>query len=254
MLNFNVLFLLNLAFFVFPKIYESAPNKTLFFGILSLAYLTTRLRCGVLYRFMVGRPPFCVWYPLINRGKTGGGKAELFLKNPKNYFEGFLSGASRISRVWGRHSPTRFPQGQNERKANFGTSVESCSEKLPLSSAADFAAIYKGRCGCFRQYSDCSGSFCPLWFCFLLRTETENAKRIFTFFITTTVAPCRSAKSGAIFLGQTSPSPPTTTGMFGLPKIGAIKAANLFRLTACATYCGLLSLCLCVGIFVCCDF
>ena len=155
--------------------------------------------------------------------KQGGGKAELFLKNPKNYFEGFLSGASRISRVWGRHSPTRFPQGQNERKANFGTSVESCSEKLPLSSATDFAAIYKGRCGCFRQYSDCSGSFCPLWFCFLLRTETENAKRIFTFFITTTVAPCRSAKSGAIFLGQTTPSPPTTTGMFGLPKIGAIK-------------------------------
>ena len=36
-----------------------------------------------------------------------------------------------ISRVWGRHSPTRFPQGQNERKANFGTSVESCSKKLP---------------------------------------------------------------------------------------------------------------------------
>ena len=32
-----------------------------------------------------------------------------------------------FSRVWGRHSPTRFPQGQNERKANFGTAVESCS-------------------------------------------------------------------------------------------------------------------------------
>ena len=53
------------------------------------------------------------------------------MKNPKKYFEGFLSGASRISRVWGRHSPTRFPQGQNERKANFGTAVESCSKKLP---------------------------------------------------------------------------------------------------------------------------
>ncbi|MFR6695426.1 MAG: hypothetical protein ACLUS6_16325 [Dysosmobacter sp.] len=83
------------------------------------------------------------------------------MKNPKKYFERFLSGASRISRVWGRHSPTRFPQGQNERKANFGTAVESCSEKLPLSSAADFAAIYKGRCGCFRQYSDCGGVSCP---------------------------------------------------------------------------------------------
>ena len=53
------------------------------------------------------------------------------MKNPKKYFEGFLSGVSRISRVWGRHSPTRFPQGQNERKANFGTAVESCSKKLP---------------------------------------------------------------------------------------------------------------------------
>jgi hypothetical protein len=88
--------------------------------------LTTRLRCSVLYRFMVGRPPFCAWCPLTNRRKTGS-KGELFLKNPKNYFEGFLSGVSRISRVLGRHSPTRFPQGQNEQKANFGTSVESCS-------------------------------------------------------------------------------------------------------------------------------
>ena len=92
--------------------------------------LTTRLRCGVLYRFRMVKPPFCAWCPLTNRRKTGC-EAELFLKNPKKYFEGFLSGASRISRVWGRHSPTRFPQGQNERKANFGTAVESCSKKLP---------------------------------------------------------------------------------------------------------------------------
>ena len=76
------------------------------------------------------KPPFCAWCPLTNRRKTGC-EAELFLKNPKKYFEGFLSGASRISRVWGRHSPTRFPQGQNERKANFGTAVGSCSKKLP---------------------------------------------------------------------------------------------------------------------------
>jgi len=85
----------------------------------------------VLYRFRMVKPPFCAWCPLTNRRKTGC-EAELFLKNPKKYFEGFLSGASRISRVWGRHSPTRFPQGQNERKANFGTAVESCSKKLPL--------------------------------------------------------------------------------------------------------------------------
>ena len=47
------------------------------------------------------------------------------------------------------------------RKAKFGTVVESCSGKLPLSSAANFAAIYKGRCGCFRQYSDYGGVSCP---------------------------------------------------------------------------------------------
>ena len=65
--------------------------------------------------FSHGKTSFgCAWCPLTNRRKTGC-KAELFLKNPKNYFEGFSSGVSRISRVWGRHSPTRFPQGQNER-------------------------------------------------------------------------------------------------------------------------------------------
>jgi hypothetical protein len=85
------------------------------------------------------KPPFCAWCPLTNRRKTGC-EAELFLKNPKKYFEGFLSGASRISRVWGRHSPTRFPQGQNERKANFGTAVESCSEKLRRSPAPVLSA------------------------------------------------------------------------------------------------------------------
>jgi len=100
--------------------------------------LTTRLRCGVLYRFRMVKPPFCAWCPLTNRRKTGC-EAELFLKNPKKYFEGFLSGASRISRVWGRHSPTRFPQGQNERKANFGTAVESCSKKSTLRLGVLFA-------------------------------------------------------------------------------------------------------------------
>ena len=63
------------------------------------------------------------------------------------------------SRVWGRHSPTRFPQGQNERKANFGTAVESCSKKLPLSSAA----LVCGYTGLLHQYSDCGGVFCPLF-------------------------------------------------------------------------------------------
>ena len=70
--------------------------------------LTTRLRWGVLYRFRMVKTSF-----RLPHGCGG------------------ISGVSRISRVWGRHSPTRFPQGQNERKANFGTSVESCSKKLP---------------------------------------------------------------------------------------------------------------------------
>ncbi|EEX21964.1 hypothetical protein BLAHAN_05325 [Blautia hansenii DSM 20583] len=58
--------------------------------------LTTRLRWGVLYRFRMVKPPFCAWCSLTNRRKTGC-KAELFLKNPKKYFEGFLSGVSRMA-------------------------------------------------------------------------------------------------------------------------------------------------------------
>ena len=73
------------------------------------------------------------------------------MKNPKKYFEGFLSGASRISRVWGRHSPTRFPQGQNERKANFGTAVESCSDNSRSATAVKLrispSAAYNDRKG-----------------------------------------------------------------------------------------------------------
>ena len=108
------------------------------------------------------------------------------MKNSKKYFEGFLSGASRISRVWGRHSPTRFPQGQNERKANFGTAVESCSKKLPLSSTADFAAIRRGAAWLVSVNIAITAA-CPAHLCSPLRTETENAKRSFGFFITTTV-------------------------------------------------------------------
>ena len=36
-------------------------------------------------------------------------------------------GASRISRVLGKALPNKIPMGQNERTANYGTSVESCS-------------------------------------------------------------------------------------------------------------------------------
>ena len=80
-------------------------------------------------------------YPFTNRRKTGC-KAELFLKKSPHKSVQKSAKSCRClmlffvchagdSRVWGRHSPTRFPQGQNERKANFGTAVESCSKKLP---------------------------------------------------------------------------------------------------------------------------
>jgi len=115
------------------------------------------------------------------------------LKNSKKYFEGFSSGVSRISRVWGRHSPTRFPQGQNERKANFGTAVESCSKKLPLSSTADFAAIRRGAAWLV-SINIAITAACPAHLCSPLRTETENAKRSFGFFITTTAGKPISGK------------------------------------------------------------
>ena len=144
------------------------------------------------------------------------------MKNPKKYFEGFLSGASRISRVWGRHSPTRFPQGQNERKANFGTAVESCSEKLPLSSAADFAAIYKGRCGCFRQYSDCGGVSCPP----LFPSTDRNGK------CQTLIWIFHHYYGRQAHFGQTSPSLTTTRERGVLPKMGAKNATDFQKSVA----------------------
>lgn len=148
------------------------------------------------------------------------------------------------SRVWGRHSPTRFPQGQNRRYADFGTVVESCSEKLPLSLCAAAFNTYKteegqkdGKSGGFfplpllqfaegvlagfRKYSDCGGVFCPL-FAALHDRNGEMPNASLDFFITTTVAPCRSSKylrcSFRYYYGtqarfwQTSPSLPTTAG------------------------------------------
>ena len=97
-------------------------------------------------------------------GEKQGCEAELFLKNPKKYFEGFLSGASRISRVWGRHSPTRFPQGQNERKANFGTAVESCSKKLPDCRSLATATFSENRNQLFyKRLPDCPHLLLPLF-------------------------------------------------------------------------------------------
>jgi len=42
-----------------------------------------------------------------------------------------LGGEFLVGGVGGGHPPTRSPQEKKERKANFGTAVESCSKKLP---------------------------------------------------------------------------------------------------------------------------
>ena len=63
------------------------------------------------------------------------------MKNPKKYFEVFSSGASRIA-GFGEGTPQQdLPQGQNRRYADFGTVVESCSTKLPTSSAVAFVVF-----------------------------------------------------------------------------------------------------------------
>ena len=91
------------------------------------------------------------------------------------------------SRVWGRHSPTRFPQGQNERKANFGTTVESCSKKLPLSSTADFAAIRRGRLSWFPSIKRVRRRVLPA-FAPLYGRKRKMPNAPLDFFITTTAA------------------------------------------------------------------
>ena len=77
----------------------------------------------------------------------------------KYFLVGFSSGTSRIA-GFGEGTPQQdLPKGQNRRYADFGTVVESCSKKLPLSSAA----LVCGYTGLLHQYSDCGGVFCPLF-------------------------------------------------------------------------------------------
>ena len=88
-----------------------------------------------------------------------------------------------------------LPKGQNRRYADFGTVVESCSKKLPLSSAA----LVCGYTGLLHQYSDCGGVFCPL-------------------FTTTTVKKVRFGKCSGNFF-DFPVLLPTTIRRCGLPKI-----------------------------------
>jgi hypothetical protein len=139
-------------------------------------------------------------------------------------------------KYWGKFFQRRKPQkaglgwqpqqvsdrGTNERKAKFGTLVDTCSEKLPLSSAADFAAIYKGRCGCFRQYSDYGGVSCPP----LFPSTDRNGK------CQTLIWIFHHYYGRQAHFGQTSPSLTTTRERGVLPKMGAKNATDFQKSVA----------------------
>ena len=133
-----------------------------------------------------------------------------------------LCGASRKA-GFGEGTPQQVSrEGQNRRIADFGTVVETCSEKLPLSSAADFAAIYKGRCGCFRQYSDCGGVSCPP----LFPSTDRNGK------CQTLIWIFHHYYGRQAHFGQTSPSLTTTRERGVLPKMGAKNATDFQKSVA----------------------
>ena len=78
------------------------------------------------------------------------------MKNPKKNFAVFSSGASRIA-GFGEGTPQQdLPKGKNRRYADFGTVVESCSKKLPLSLCAAALNTYKTIAG---QKGGKSGGF-----------------------------------------------------------------------------------------------
>ena len=157
--------------------------------------LTTRLRWGVLYRFPMGinsfhLPPFC---------------GRFF----KYFLVGFSSGTSRIA-GFGEGTPQQdLPKGQNRRYADFGTVVESCSKKLPLSSAA----LVCGYTGLLHQYSDCGGVFCPLFTTTTVK-RGRFGKRSGNFFV---FPVCSLQQSGGVVCQR-------------FLKMGAKKAVNLFKI------------------------
>ena len=117
------------------------------------------------------------------------------MKNSKKYFEGFLSGASRISRVWGRHSPTRFTKGAKPQICGFWH-----RGRILLYKAADF--LCRGFCRfpfhsqhhMKKRFCQLKGAFgengCEKVLCFPLLPSTDRAAvfpNTFFFFITTTV-------------------------------------------------------------------
>ncbi|WP_243137027.1 hypothetical protein [Faecalibacterium prausnitzii] len=86
--------------------------------------------------------------------------------------------------------------------------VESCSKKLPLSSAA----LVCGYTGLLHQYSDCGGVFCPLFTTTTVK-RVRFGKRSGNFFI---FPVCSLQQSDGVVCQR-------------FLKMGAKKAANLFQ-------------------------
>ena len=87
--------------------------------------------------------------------------------------------------------------------------VESCSKKLPLSSAA----LVCGYTGLLHQYSDCGGVFCPLFTTTTVK-RGRFGKRSENFFI---FPVCSLQQSGGVVCQR-------------FLKMGAKKAVNLFKI------------------------
>ena len=127
----------------------------------------------------------------------------------KYFLVGFSSGTSRIA-GFGEGTPQQdLPKGQNRRYADFGTVVESCSKKLPLSSAA----LVCGYTSLLHQYSDCGGVFCPLFTTTTVK-RGRFGKRSENFFI---FPVCSLQQSGGVVCQR-------------FLKMGAKKAVNLFKI------------------------
>ena len=100
---------------------------------------------------------------------------------------GFSSGECRIA-GFGEGTPQQdLPKEQNRRYADFGTVVESCSKKLPLSSTADFAAIRRGRLSWFPSIKRVRRRVLPA-FAPLYGRKRKMPNAPLDFFITTTAA------------------------------------------------------------------
>ena len=91
---------------------ESMQDGVIYSNILLKLYLKSLKNGGKLQ--LDENIPYTAQMIATIRRKTGCA-AELFLKKSEKNLRRFSNGASRISRVWGRHSPTRFPPGQKER-------------------------------------------------------------------------------------------------------------------------------------------